>query len=162
MVLKPPQTADQPRKLLNWGEQTLRHPVSWGGQEHATCVQRNDISIVSCLVWTYLRLSVIRNAIHRDHLHRLIVESRDSKMDQVPRNMRSPARSAGGEDEGSPHPDELPACLSCRRRKSRCSRERPSCAQCLKIGNPALASLTLSLWIGGNKMCSQVLNVSML
>ncbi|KAJ4855633.1 fungal specific transcription factor domain-containing protein [Trichoderma breve] len=48
--------------------------------------------------------------------------------------MRSPARSAGGEDEGSPHPDELPACLSCRRRKSRCSRERPSCAQCLKIG----------------------------
>ncbi|KAL7931468.1 hypothetical protein V8C35DRAFT_309595 [Trichoderma chlorosporum] len=55
-------------------------------------------------------------------------------MDQNPRNARSPARSAGGEDEGSPHPDELPACLSCRRRKSRCSRERPSCAQCVKIG----------------------------
>ncbi|KAL9476126.1 hypothetical protein ACSS6W_005967 [Trichoderma asperelloides] len=55
-------------------------------------------------------------------------------MDQNPHNRRSPARSVAGEDEGSPHEDSLPACLSCRRRKSRCSRERPSCAQCFKIG----------------------------
>lgn len=55
-------------------------------------------------------------------------------MDQIPHNRTSPARSVAGDDEGSPHEDSLPACLSCRRRKSRCSRERPRCAQCFKIG----------------------------
>lgn len=56
------------------------------------------------------------------------------RMDQIPHNRTSPARSVVGDDEGSPHEDSLPACLSCRRRKSRCSRERPRCAQCFKIG----------------------------
>ncbi|KOS18591.1 putative transcriptional regulatory protein [Escovopsis weberi] len=46
----------------------------------------------------------------------------------------SDSRRSPGDNEGSPPPDDLPACLSCRRRKSRCSRERPSCAQCTKIG----------------------------
>ncbi|KAL1909017.1 hypothetical protein Sste5344_005148 [Sporothrix stenoceras] len=38
------------------------------------------------------------------------------------------------DDDGSPPPDDLPACLSCRKRKSRCSRETPSCAQCIRLG----------------------------
>lgn len=65
-------------------------------------------------------------------------------MDQNPHNRRSPARSVAGEDEGSPHEDSLPACLSCRRRKSRCSRERPSCAQCFKIGTYFESCFSLS------------------
>lgn len=37
-----PQTAYL-ESCFNRGEQTLRHPASWGSQEHATSVERNDI-----------------------------------------------------------------------------------------------------------------------
>ncbi|OIW32798.1 hypothetical protein CONLIGDRAFT_660573 [Coniochaeta ligniaria NRRL 30616] len=41
--------------------------------------------------------------------------------------------SARGEDEDGLSLDDLPACQSCRRRKSKCSRERPSCSQCIRL-----------------------------
>ncbi|KAB5576333.1 hypothetical protein GE09DRAFT_620751 [Coniochaeta sp. 2T2.1] len=41
--------------------------------------------------------------------------------------------SARGEDEDGVPLDDLPACVSCRRRKSKCSRERPSCSQCIRL-----------------------------
>ena len=41
--------------------------------------------------------------------------------------------SARGEDEDGLPLDDLPACVSCRRRKSKCSRERPSCSQCIRL-----------------------------
>ncbi|CAK7202349.1 hypothetical protein SEUCBS139899_005072 [Sporothrix eucalyptigena] len=58
-------------------------------------------------------------------------------MDSSPQPPTSSTGSRPAEppdDDGSPPPDDLPACLSCRKRKSRCSRETPSCAQCLRLG----------------------------
>ncbi len=46
----------------------------------------------------------------------------------------SPRRSPGGGDDiGTPPSDDLPACQSCRKRKSKCSREIPSCSQCIRL-----------------------------
>ncbi|KIH90842.1 hypothetical protein SPBR_00087 [Sporothrix brasiliensis 5110] len=57
-------------------------------------------------------------------------------MDAPPQPLTSGTgvRPADPPDDDSPPPDDLPACLSCRKRKSRCSRETPSCAQCIRLG----------------------------